>query len=98
MHPGHRGAAGNCNYEELAEKGKNQYAIGQLVAALASYESALACKPDPAYAEKAFIIACNLPQVEKAKPFWKQMPPLMRQRALAICCRNGITEEMLDAP
>jgi pSer/pThr/pTyr-binding forkhead associated (FHA) protein len=87
-----------CNHEELAEKGKDQFGAGQLAAALSSWEAAWNCKQDPAYAEKAFIIACNLPNVGKAKLFWKRMSSTMKQRALMICVRNQITEDMLNAP
>jgi hypothetical protein len=36
--------------------------------------------------------------VEKAKLFWKRMPQAMKTRAVGICLRNGITDEMLNAP
>jgi pSer/pThr/pTyr-binding forkhead associated (FHA) protein len=87
-----------CNADELAEKGKDQYAQGQLAAALSSYEAAAACKPDVQYTEKSFIIACNIPNVAKAKLYWKRMPPDRKQRTLMICMRNQITEEILNGP
>ena len=71
--------------------------VGAVVAAgLASWEAAWACKQDPNYAEKAFIIACNLPNQAKAKTNWRRMTAAMKQRALMICVRNGISEEMLN--
>jgi ABC transport system ATP-binding/permease protein len=85
-----------CNAEELAEAGAKQYAAGQLAAGLASWEAAWNCKQDPNYAEKAFIIACNLPNQAKAKANWRRMNAAMKQRALMICVRNGISEEMLN--
>jgi serine/threonine protein kinase len=88
----------SCDAQALADKAKDQYALGQLAAALAGYEAAWSCKPDPQYAEKAFVIACNLPSAGKAKLFWKRLSPIMRQRALMICMRNGITEDMLNGP
>jgi ABC transport system ATP-binding/permease protein len=87
-----------CDHEALAEKGKEQYAGGQLGPALAAYEAAWNCKQDPSYAEKAFVISCNLNNVGKARLHWKRMPPVMKQRAAAICVRNGITQDMLDTP
>jgi serine/threonine-protein kinase len=87
-----------CNHEEIAEKGKDHFMNGQLAAAVASYEAAWNCKQDMAYAEKAFIIACNMPNVAKAKLNWKRMAPAMRQRALMICVRNGISDDVLNGP
>ena len=87
-----------CITAIFSEQGKEHYAHGRLVAALASYEAAWTCGQDPQYAEKAFIIACNVPSLMKAKLFWKQLSPLMRQRAVMICVRNNITEDMLNAP
>jgi serine/threonine-protein kinase len=87
-----------CNPEELSDKGRDQYASGQLVAAASSYEQAWACKPDPAYAEKGFIIACNIPDLKRARLFWKRMISTMRIRASMICARNGISEDQLNAP
>ncbi len=87
-----------CDADAFVEKGKEQYATGQLGPALASYEAAWNCKQDPQHAEKAFVIACNLASTGKARLHWKRMTTVMRQRAAAICVRNGITQDMLDAP
>jgi hypothetical protein len=96
--PGPRPAppAPACDAAGLAEKGRDQYAIGQLAAALQSFEQAYACKADAAIAEKAFVVACNMVSAPKARLFWKRLSPALRQRAIAICVRNGITEDMLD--
>ena len=87
-----------CDAVALAEKGKDQHGTGQYIAALASFEMAWNCKQDPNYAEKAFVVACNIPNPGKAKLYWKRMSSPMRQRALMICVRNGITEDALNAP
>lgn len=47
-------------------------------------------------AEKAFIVACNLVHVAKARLYWKRMTTHMQERARNICDRNGITQDMLD--
>jgi hypothetical protein len=96
--PGPRPAppAPGCDADGLAEKGRDQYAAGQLAAALQSFEQAYACKADPTIAQKAFVVACNIPSVSKARLYWKWLSPVSRQRAVAICVRNGITEDMLD--
>lgn len=86
----------SCDADALAERGMDMNAAGQLAAALDAFEQAYACKPEAQYTEKAFIVACNLESVPKARSFWKRLTPMMRQRALMICVRNGISEEMLD--
>jgi serine/threonine-protein kinase len=87
-----------CITEIFADQGKEHYAHGRFVAALASYEAAWACGQDPQHGEKAFIVACNIPSLTKAKLFWKRMPQAMQQRTAMICMRNGITEAELDSP
>jgi serine/threonine protein kinase len=87
-----------CDVDALADRGQNQYAAGQYAAALASYEAAYACKPSPNWSEKAFVLACNLKNLAKAKLHWKRLPPAMKNRAVMICVRNGITEAKLNTP
>jgi hypothetical protein len=85
-----------CDVDALAEQGRDRYALGQIAAALSLFEQAFACRPDPVFAEKAFVAACNLTSAAQAARQWKRMTPAMRSRALSICVRNGITEDMLD--
>jgi len=87
-----------CDANALAEVGRAQYSHGYLAEAFASFEAAYACEPSPQLAEKAFIIACNLSDVAKAKSSWRRLPPKMRTRTAAICMRNGISEAMLSEP
>lgn len=87
-----------CDSKGLADEGRNQYALGQLTAAIRSYEAAWSCNPAPEYAERGFEIACKIPSVRNAKLFWKRISTEMKQLLVALCVRNGITEEMLDAP
>jgi len=84
-----------CDAEALEEEGKDRFALGQYAAALQSFERAFACQPDPGYAEKAFIAACNLVHLVKARWAWQHMTHDRRQRSLMICVRNGITEDQL---
>jgi hypothetical protein len=90
-------APDSCDAEALAEKGRDLFATGQLAAALQSFEQAYACKADPFVAEKAFITACNLSSVPKARVHWARLPVASRQRVLSICVRNGIGEDRLNA-
>ncbi len=87
-----------CNADALAQKGQEQYAKSQFAAALASYESAYACKASPQLAQKAFLVACNLRSVPKAKTHWKRLSLQLRTQAVGTCVRNGITEATLNAP
>jgi len=91
-------SAPQCDHEALAEKGREFHAAGQFGAAMDQFEKAWNCKQDPQYAEKAFIPACNLTNVAKAKLYWKRMSAALRQRAVTICIRNGITEDTLNGP
>ena len=86
-----------CTGEARAQRGQELYALGRLAEAFKSYEAAYACSPIPQWAEKAFIIGCNLGDLPKAKLYWKRLPSNMRSRALGICVRNGFTEATLNA-
>jgi hypothetical protein len=90
--------AAKCDASALAERGRAQFAAGQLAPSLASYEAAYACKSSPNWSEKAFIIACNLQNLPRSKLHWKRLPLSMKTRALGVCVRNGITEAKLNAP
>jgi hypothetical protein len=90
-------APGRCDAGELADKGRDAHAVGQYAASLRYFEQAYACKPEPSLAQKAVIVACNLPSVAKARHYWKRLPGTMRQRILGVCVRNAITEDMLNA-
>jgi serine/threonine-protein kinase len=89
-----------CDHEELFQEGKRLFSLGRLTAALEKYEAAWSCKHDPMYADKGFVVACNVPSLKKAKLFWKRMPLFLRQSevAISVCIRNGITEATLNAP
>jgi len=87
-----------CNHEELADKGGQQYSLGNLAAALAAYEAAWACKAESEYALKSFVISCNLPNLAKARLYWRRMAPAKKPQAVGICVRNGLSEEQLNAP
>lgn len=87
-----------CDHEAFAEEGREHHAAGQNASAYDAFERAYQCKPDPLYAEKALISACNMPNVQKARAQWKRLSAEFRQRTLMICKRNGISEDELNAP
>lgn len=89
-------APSSCDAEAFLDKGLQAHGAGQYAAAMDAFDKAWACKQDPLYAEKAFIPACNTNNVGKARVYWKRMSQAMRQRALMICVRNGISEEALN--
>lgn len=86
------------DHEQLASQANSNYAAGNLVTAIEHYQAAWDCKPEPRYAESAFLIACHIPSLMKAKLFWRRMPPSSKPRALPTCVRNGIPEAALNAP
>jgi serine/threonine protein kinase len=87
-----------CDANPLVARGGQQFAAGQLAEALASYEAAYACQPEPAQLQKAFVVVCNLRDLAKVKSYWKRLPPQLRSSALGVCIRNGIDEAKLNAP
>jgi hypothetical protein len=87
-----------CDANPLVARGGQQFAAGQLAESLASYEAAYACRPEPAQLQKAFVVACNLRDLAKAKSYWKRLTPQLRSSALGVCVRNGIDEARLNAP
>jgi hypothetical protein len=87
-----------CNADVLADTGQKHFIDSRLVEALAAYEAAYACRPDPAWTDKAFIIACNLGDRVKARLHWRRLPALRRTRVVGICEQRGITAQILDAP
>jgi len=87
-----------CDADVLAGNGMNAYSSGAYAASLAYYEAAIACRPDPSFVQKAFVVACNLNNLRKAKTHWRRMLFPSRAQALEVCVRNGITEDQLSAP
>ena len=87
-----------CNADALSEKALEQYRVNQLAESLAFFEAAYTCKPSPSLLQRAFVIACNLRNVAKARSYWKRLSLAMRTQALSTCMRNDITETMLNAP
>jgi hypothetical protein len=70
----------------------------QLAESLASYEAAYSCRPGVTLLQKQFVVVCNLQNIAKARSLWKRLPPAMRNQALGVCVRNGITAETLNTP
>jgi len=87
-----------CDGDALAQTGQGHYVVSRLPEALVAYEAAVACRPEPEWIEKAFLVACNLTDRGKARLYWTRLPALRRARIVGICDRNGITEAQLNAP
>lgn len=85
-----------CDHETLAKMGLDFQAAGRHDRALQAFSVAWDCKPEPQYAQRAFVNACNALNTEKAKLFWKRLPESMQQRALGVCIRNGISHDQLS--
>jgi len=86
-----------CDAKALAERGRQLHAAGKLVLAIASYESSWICKRDPQTAQRGFIIACSIPDLPKAKVYWRRLPMETKKSAVAFCENNKITEQQLNA-
>ena len=86
-----------CDAEALNEKGRNDEAIGQHASALASFEAALRCKDDPRTVALAFMSACSMANVNKARTYYARLAPERRPMMVQMCVRNGIKPEQLEA-
>jgi serine/threonine protein kinase len=87
-----------CDAKTLAEEGRQLYAAGKGVRALASYEASWICKKDDQTATRGFMIACNIPSLPKARWFWKRLPAASRPGLVSRCENNKIPQSKLDAP
>jgi hypothetical protein len=87
-----------CDAAALAREAQAHLEAGERVASFMSHEAAYACDPTPARALKAFTLACNLRNVDRARAYWKQLAPAVRTKASGACARNGITKATLSAP
>jgi len=91
-------ARGQCDVKALAQEAEALHKAGKLTAAFATYDHAWVCKSDPQVARKAFIVACLMSSVQKAKVFWKRLPTDAKRSMAEYCKNNQITEQQLDAP
>jgi len=87
-----------CNPDALTRKALAQYRTGRLAEALASYERAIGCRSTPALIQKAYVVACNLKDVTKARAYWTRLSRDLQLQAIGTCVRNGISEPMLNNP
>jgi ABC transport system ATP-binding/permease protein len=81
-------APANCDPEAAKEKGMQNINMGQHAAALAQFEAALRCKPDPYVYELAFMESCASGNSPKAKQYYKKLPPAKQTRLSQICIRQ----------
>jgi hypothetical protein len=87
-----------CDADVLEKKAVEKERANDLAAALAFYDKACLCNPNPRRMLQTFIEACNVHSLAKAKAYWKLMPASQRSAGLNRCVRNGITEVALNAP
>lgn len=87
-----------CDAETVSAKADEQWTSNAKELAFQTIEQALGCLgANEKHYQKAFVLACNLGKLEKARAFWKKMGTGARQQTLTICVRNGITEEKLNS-
>jgi pSer/pThr/pTyr-binding forkhead associated (FHA) protein len=88
----------SCDADDFVRKGTDQEGIGQHVAALAQFESAMKCKNAsmPRLNQMAFMAACNAKSVPAAKRYWARLTPPQQTQLLQMCVRWQITRDMLE--
>ena len=86
-----------CDADALEEKGITAEGAGQHARALADFEQALKCKPGvPRLVSLAFMSACQLRDVTKARRYWRELPSARQPTLLQMCMRQGITQDDLE--
>lgn len=85
-----------CDADADVELGK-QYATMDFTSALKYFESAYACRPELRTAELAFMTACNMKDVAKARAYWSKLSASAQAHDITMCVREGITRATLDA-
>ncbi len=83
--------AAACDARKLIDQGDDQLGQGLDAAALASFESSLACKHDPGVTRKAFMAACRAKNKRSAQRHYAAIPANMRSALGQICIRNGVS-------
>ena len=71
-------------------RGDEQLATGMPAAALASYEESLACAHDVAVVKRAYMAACNIKNVTKARRYCAALPTSDKPRFEQTCICHGI--------
>jgi tetratricopeptide (TPR) repeat protein len=90
--------AASCDAKELEDKGVAATGAGLAELALSRYEAALACKGanEPRLHKLAFMTACQLKALDKARLHWAQLSDTEKPMLVQMCKRNGITQAELD--
>lgn len=78
-----------CDPDGPADEATTAMSNGDYAGALAGFERSLACRHDPALISSAFIAACGVKDLARAKVYWKQLPA-RRQTLLQRCLSNDI--------
>jgi ferric-dicitrate binding protein FerR (iron transport regulator) len=85
--------SGPCDADALENKARELVAVGQHADALQKFERALQCKPTQERWQLAFMEACNLKSVAKAKYYYAKISN--PDRLVQLCIRNGIGLDQL---
>jgi hypothetical protein len=64
--------------------------------ALKKFEQAYACRPDAHTLQLAFMAACNVPDLVRARHWWRRLSSDEQDRDVMMCIRRGITRGRLD--
>lgn len=89
--PGVGSAKPACDAAALKQKGDDYLRTGMDAAALASFESAMRCKPDTNLLKLAYMAACRSKNADKAKAYYARLPASQATTQLSqICITRGI--------
>lgn len=80
----------HCDAEGLKEQGMEHINLGEHAAALAKFEASLKCKRDVYVFQLAFMSACASSNSAKAKRYYKELPPTVRDKVAQICVRQKV--------
>jgi tetratricopeptide (TPR) repeat protein len=87
-----------CNSKQLEDQAVTAEGGGKHQIALAGYEKAMTCANAnmPRLNKLAFMAACEVENVEKARTYWQKLTYGEQATLLQMCLRAGITRADLD--
>jgi hypothetical protein len=85
-----------CDAQGYTDRGDRDYAAHAYRAALASYEDALRCRPDPIVETSATLAACASHDAPRARTHFPRARHADQQLAVAVCARYGVDPHPLQ--
>ncbi|HEU0034507.1 MAG TPA: serine/threonine-protein kinase [Kofleriaceae bacterium] len=85
-----------CAVDDSTQRGNEAFASGMYTAALAAYQDALRCSPDPQLTAKAYVAACSANDAGVARELFAKLPEGRRPVLSQVCLRHGIDPAAAD--